>query len=329
MLAIARYNHIVFAGDLHLRNTTPASRVDDFRAAQETKLDAILEIAAGPPLSALIFTGDLFDRPDPPYGLVTRYCRKFMDHPGAIFTIPGNHDVYGASLETLDRSALGVLAAADVVSLLRPDLPHVLDTAAGKIYCYGSSYMEPRPPLAPSLLRNDRSLLVTHDMVLADRLYREPDEFVTTDEFLRKHPGWNMIVCGHYHYRFLEQHGSCRILNPGAVVRIKASPGDMDLVPSVIVWDLQRDTLTPRVLPHAPASDVFRQGERTAAANAESEQRFAELMRELQARGGDAVQIADVVRTVLDSGNYAPEVREIVESRLIELQAQETGLGAT
>lgn len=330
MLTIPQYSHILYVGDLHARTTTPASRVDDFRAAQRTKLDAIFEISRE--LRApIVFTGDLFDRPDPPYALVTELCELFLKHAGAgIYTVPGNHDVYGATLQTLHRSALGVMVAARAVALLQPDLPHTLETPFGySVNLYGSSYMHPTQPKAPPLkkLKREWNVLVTHEMVLADRLYREPDEFVTTEDFVAQHRGWDLIVCGHYHYRFCESVGTCRILNPGAVVRIKASKGDMDLVPAIYVWDLEKDTLTTRVLPHAPAQDVFIQGEKTAQSNAQSEAMFTALLSELQTRGGDSIQVADVVHEVLAKGEYPDEVRTLIQDRLVELQAQETGLG--
>ena len=239
---------LLLVGDVHLRASSPSKRVDDFPAVQEAKLSEVFEI--GKEFEApILFTGDLFDSPSPPLSLLAKYIPKFFDYPHDIFTVPGNHDIYGASLSTVPRSGLGVLEAAGAVKILG----HA-STRLGDFNLFGHSYMHDE---RPTPISGEKNILVSHEMVLVDKIWREQEDYIFVDDYLVLHSGWDLILCGHYHYSFEKKTGSRWVVNPGALVRIKASKGDKALRPGVLIYDTEAKTVVRQELSFEPAEKVF------------------------------------------------------------------------
>lgn len=242
----------VLVGDLHLRASKPVNRIDDFVAAQEAKIRKVFEIGAAVE-APILMTGDIFDSHDAALSVLVKYLPIFKGYPHGIYSPPGNHDVYGASLDTLGRSALGVAVAAEAITLLG----HEPTLIGDEIALYGHSYMHRDG--RPSPMSGRRNFLVTHEMVLMDKLWREQEDFQMADEYIRTAGDWELILCGHYHYKFVVERGSRKIVNPGALVRIKASKGDMALQPGVFVYDTETKRLDRVDLTAEPSEVVFRE----------------------------------------------------------------------
>jgi len=97
----------------------------------------------------------------------------------------GQHDITGHSKWTLPNSPLAVLQAAKVVKILDAD-PFYIDSTR----CfYGASFGEP----VPEPCEDFYNILVTHRMV-GDRPLWPGQELTGPRAFLRKHPGYNLVV---------------------------------------------------------------------------------------------------------------------------------------
>lgn len=223
------FEKFIMLGDVHLRSNNPASRVDSFFDTQMEKMKEVISLA-NESQASILCTGDVFDRPDSSHSLLAKYLPVFRQLEGRFLVVPGNHDIYGANLGTLDRSALGVFASSGVLDILSHD-PIIV----GNVGIGGTSYMHNGDLVAPK--GTDYNILVVHDMVLLEKEWREQEEFSYADKYLENMDGWDIILCGHYHYRFFLENNGKFILNPGAMVRVKASLGDLNLVPSVYLND--------------------------------------------------------------------------------------------
>lgn len=101
---------ILFATDLHLKASRPGGRTDDdFFATQLAKIDRLREYTVSKKPDVVILGGDIFDRPDSPHSVVIGAMRAFAAFPQPVYTVVGNHDVWGYNNTTLTTSALGVL----------------------------------------------------------------------------------------------------------------------------------------------------------------------------------------------------------------------------
>lgn len=97
-------------GDIHFSDNAPSSRIDDYEEAMFDKIRQIKALMLEHQASAFISTGDVFHHPTPSktsHRLVNRIIKELS---GVNFlTVPGNHDLYHARLDSLPGQPLGVL----------------------------------------------------------------------------------------------------------------------------------------------------------------------------------------------------------------------------
>ncbi len=250
---------LLLTGDWHLRSTTPAKRRDDFRATQRRKVERVLEIGREHQ-APILQTGDIFDSEHPGLSTVNEYLELLRTYEHGFYSVPGNHDIYGADLGTLHRTAFKTLVAGGAVRVLDHEPVGLLNEA---VCAVGHTYMHETKPTVPTGRRGYSTsepalkVLVTHEMVLVDKLWREQEDFTYAGDYMKIHKGWDLVVCGHYHYQFSARVGDRVIVNPGALVRIKRSKGDMAMDPSVVLFDIETRALQWISLGAAPAADIF------------------------------------------------------------------------
>lgn len=304
---------LLFVGDMHLRAATPAKRKDDFAETQFKKVSQIFKIASDND-AAIVQTGDVFDTESSSLPTMIKYLPLFLSYPRGVYSAIGNHDVYGASIETVPRTALGLFASVGAVKLLGHEPVQLSD----KVSVSGHSYMHKG---APSPVPGMHNILVTHEMVLVDKIWREQEDFTFAYDYAIQHSGWDVILCGHYHYSFEQNHGQLLILNPGAVVRIKASKGDMALVPSVVLYDTDTRKREWFPLDHAPVEEVFHPATTAAvpAVNKELEEFVASLTPEIKSQIVKG-SLSDIVIQVLKETDCRPGVAELIKRHLIRAE---------
>lgn len=330
----------LLVGDLHLRSTCPARRTDDFVETQWRKVNQIFTIAReyGVPIlqvgdisdqSGMV--ADSSDRSKGRFDLKTlvRYLPLFIQHnlEHLVFAVPGNHDLLGANLRSLKDSVIGVFAAAKGLTVLGHE-PRPLSSAGEPsskkaVWLVGHTYMHRDEPPVPDV--TGTKVLVTHEMVLKDKLFREQEDFRYADEYLTLNSGFDVVICGHYHYPFEERSGKRLLINPGAVVRSKASRGDMSMEPGVVLINFETRETKRVVLEHEPAERVFD----TTAPNlphSHSEEFVKALMPEMVPavtdveRGSTEVvslaTLSDIALAQLKSSGCRPEVWELAQEYL-------------
>jgi len=102
---------ILYMTDVHFRGTNPRARTDNYLEAVKEKLIEVFNIAHEEGCQQIVCGGDLFDRPDTSFAVTREFVELIKRFPfdNRILTIPGNHEIYGYSLETLPRTVLGLL----------------------------------------------------------------------------------------------------------------------------------------------------------------------------------------------------------------------------
>ncbi len=243
-------------GDLQLTNKSPIRRIDDYWMTLQIKLAQALEIFAEKKCDCALQVGDFFDSP-------TVACRVKSDviqllhifgygkANSRLFCVFGQHDISGHSKYTLPNSPLAVLQAARVVKIL-DDNPVLVGEEDNTIAIHGASFGE--PILEPN--SDFYNILVTHKMI-GDRPLWPGQELVGPRAFLRKHPGYNLIVCGDYHYRFTETWNGRTIVNPGAIIRKTISKFDLEHIPAAVIFDTETSELEVVELSIQPVEKVF------------------------------------------------------------------------
>jgi len=235
-------------------------RIDDYWMTLQMKLTQALEIFAEKECDCVLQVGDFFDAPTVACKVKAEIIRllHIFGYYGQnrILCVYGQHDISGHSKYTLPNSPLAILQAARVIKILDDDpVATGTDKDADRdlvTFIYGASFGEPIPEPSSKFY----NILVTHRMI-GDRPLWPGQELVGPRQFLRKHPGYNLIVCGDYHFRFTETWNGRTIINPGAIVRKTISKFDLEHKPAVVIFDTDTSELEIVELSVHPPEKVF------------------------------------------------------------------------
>lgn len=219
----------ILISDLHLTDSTPVSRTDDYIKAQKNKLLFLQSLSAENKNCPVLCAGDVFD-----YWKASPWlCSLAYNYlPRFFIGIPGQHDLPGHSLEQYERSGLGLIN-----SVSDPYEIRILD---GKKPSTGWIFLDPLliigrpfgtlenfnpeeiPPMKPK-----RKILILHELTWKGR--RPPwDKAGWTDlELIDTFGGYfDLILTGDNHFGFATKEGDCVLVNPGSMMRMNADQED-------------------------------------------------------------------------------------------------------
>jgi DNA repair exonuclease SbcCD nuclease subunit len=294
-------------------------RSDDFVTTQRKKIEEIIDIFKREKCDAAVCTGDLFDRHDPPLALVNDYLTLFREFDGKFYIEPGNHDLYGASMSTIQRTALETMHRAGVVRLLDAQGWAIQDHNNYLCRLWGTSYFDPSDLYMREhdLCAHDNfHVLVAHNMVIEDKLWAEQDEesFDYPEAFVAKYQGFGLILCGHYHGAIRARVGDVDVINPGAVVRVKASKFDFVLEPSVVIYTLPDRTQKWIKLEAAlPVDQVFlKKEEKIDTENPELEAFVANMLN----GGAQESSLSSLTEAVISQSKCTDRVASVVREAI-------------
>lgn len=252
---------IVFFTDPHVSGKTPAARLDNYPETILGKIRQVGEIAKEIHADAVICGGDWFDRPDVGPNIVSRLGEILKRFPCNIYTVIGNHDVYGYNAATINRSMMGILSGFGAVKRLMSDTPCIIEEFAvtgvdahyeldrnGRV----SDYTDGPKEDDKINIRVLHSFLDTKDW---------PDYVASTNIYNLPATNSDIILTGHEHTGYGKiVHGGTTYINPGALGRVTASVGDVNKVVQVCIIESGPDktfTVTFRKLNYAPAEEVI------------------------------------------------------------------------
>lgn len=241
---------LLITGDWHYRANPPRARLDNFQDTLNAKLREVGQIAYDYDVDAIIVPGDVFDSPSPAYSTLTALERLIKDNGRQVWAVPGNHDEHAHSLESLDRTAYGHLAATEMIRDL-PMRPVVTDL----VTVTGTGFSTTTDTDVSDYLTKNTSnatqgcvrIHVAHGMLLE----RAPgfEMRYTLLEDVAKHPDCpDVLVVGHEHLGFgvrripRAKGGEVVAINPGALVRLSAHPAEIERTPQVCLLEIYPGT---------------------------------------------------------------------------------------
>lgn len=200
---------LILTADWHLREDTPACRVDDFQAAQWRKVEVIREAASryGCPV---VVAGDLFDSWRCSHELVNRLLNTL---PRRLWTVPGQHELPYHRITGLNQSPLATLARARVgVEVMTGGTPFGMTEIPTGGYGYGEALRDGPLP----------EVLVWHRMVWAGRppypgAPAGGEAGRVLDVLAGR--GVRLLVTGDNHQPFTLCRGGVRLVNCGCLTR--------------------------------------------------------------------------------------------------------------
>jgi hypothetical protein len=201
---------MISIADLHLSDSRPSCRTDNYIETEFNKLDFLCRCAKEDD-GILTVSGDFFDVPKPSLSLVRKTIKKLNEYKIKIYATCGQHDLPNHSIKDVKHSGLGVLAASGVIELiLDPEEPIKLKD---DIFLYGCPFG--LKPIQPNM--DNFNVLLWHEMIINRTLW-SGQKALSSNVALRKFK-YDIIISGDNHSYFIEEYKSRILINPGSVVR--------------------------------------------------------------------------------------------------------------
>jgi len=135
--------------DVHLRDKSPQSRIDDYAEEVFDKLNQIKLLAEKLEVDAVINAGDLFHFKAPTknsHELVQRTLNVFKSFPCPIIGILGNHDIQYDMTQNVHKQPIGTVLSSGAMKLLGKEegqtmkISHIVERDGVKVVVTGQSW---------------------------------------------------------------------------------------------------------------------------------------------------------------------------------------------
>ena len=301
---------LILLSDLHLRDTIPQGRIDNFQDTMWSKLEFVFRIAEDEKVDAILQAGDFFDKAKPSYGLVTRFIAThqfFNSTP--IYCVIGQHDMYMRSSNIAD-TAFGLLATMEILFIAQKFPVGIKDCMI-----YGNSYGDTYD-FEVETKYNAINILITHDMIGNKPLY-PGHEYTDAGKFLADHPEFDIILCGDYHYPFHIRRDGRHIVNTGCMLRMTRDDRDMNRKPFFYIVDTTKNEWKQYEIPHEPVNMVFADKKDVPELAITNEGDLLRFIQQLKQKGKSGIHYLDVLDEYCREHEISNEVQDLIKEVLI------------
>ena len=232
---------IIHITDSHASMKPPSSRQDTYFIACLEKMMEIAYRVRQFNADMVIHTGDLFHTSrvsDKFTGMLAEIIRKFGV---PMYVIPGNHDIDGYNLSTIDQTKLGLLYKTGVVRELNRDNPLKINMPGGGTICIsGQEYysgIDEGNMNDFSMQGNDNgdlNILCIHGYIVNEQ---QPAEIKCTQANTIVTDA-DVILSGHYHKQVIYEADDYAVYNPGSMLRTEQTEYNKTHMPMFGLLDI-------------------------------------------------------------------------------------------
>ena len=244
---------ILHITDSHGTVKSPESRTDLFYLTFLRKLAEITYVIKLHKIDMVLHTGDLFH--------TSRVSNKFMGQVAEIvqgwdipfYVVPGNHDIDGYTIDTIDQTSLGLLAKTGVLTLLTRDNPIRITATQppynekdlAKEFIIAISGQEYYADIDTGNMEDfemqqdeaDINILAIHGYIADTQQHPNirctyPKDIITDAD---------IILSGHYHRSFSMDVGDVSYYNPGSMLRVEMTEYNKTHIPQYGILELELD----------------------------------------------------------------------------------------
>ena len=210
----------ILCSDLHIRDTVPRCREDDYFYTQIRKLNGLVDLQKIKDFGQfcpIFCAGDLFDKAKSSNYLVREVVECFKN--AYILSIPGQHDLPNHNIENFNKSSFGLLS--EIYNETFPRVPvgtmHEMEYKKRKVGLIHTFVQKPR-----------------------DRQDKEIGGY-SAKNLLKKYSKLDLILTGDNHKTFVVKHEGRLLVNPGSMMRMTAA--QIDHKPCVFLWYAKTNTV--------------------------------------------------------------------------------------
>ncbi len=234
---------VILTADIHLRDTIPICRTDDFFLAQSNKIKFIKNLQEKYNNIPILDAGDLLDKwKSSPY--LEAWAIRNLPY---IITVPGNHELPSHNINYLDKSSLSVLEAAGKIKILKDD-KEILSNYDK----YGDQFSITGFPWNIPIKKYDgdfkgRRVAIAHILTYESESIWPGLVAIKGIDLLKKMSGYDLIITGHNHIPFITKYKGRLLVNPGSMTRAHAD--QINHKPRVYLWYSENNSIEEVYLP--------------------------------------------------------------------------------
>lgn len=307
---------LLFFTDTHIKGTTPKNRKDNYYETLKRKFQEIGDISRELDVDYILHGGDWFDRPDISPSIVREFAIIVKGFGKEIYTVAGNHDIYGHNPNTIGRTMLGIFEGTGIVNLIKDDESVILKKdgisvqLTGKSYNYDidgvnyeSSYIVKKSDSV------DYAINIVHGMLLKKPFY-EGIQYTLLEDI--KATEADITFAGHYHSGFgIIQMDGKYFVNPGSIVRVSNSLAEIERKPKVIYVELKEQIEIREIeLKSAlPGDEILDRDEleRAKDRNLKLHQFYQGISKSMEYK---KIDIASIIENIASDQDLSKEVKE-------------------
>lgn len=307
----------LFFTDSHIRGTTPKNRKDNFYETLKNKLLEIVDISNKLDVDYILHGGDWFDRPDISPSIVREFAIIIKTFEKPIYTIAGNHDIYGHNPDTIGRTMLGLLEGTGMVTLLKYDDEIILKKDGITVSLTGSSYSYDidseenykKHYIVKKTGYADYAINIIHGMLLSKPFF-EGISYTLLDDI--KDTEADITLAGHYHSGFgIKKINGKFFINTGSIVRISNSLAEIERRPGVVFIEIKDKIYVEEIeLKTAHLGEEVLDRDKLEASK-DRNLKLHEFYRGISSKGQyKKIDILQIINEIVSDENLSSEVKE-------------------
>ena len=186
---------LLITGDWHLTDKSPENRIDNYEQSVLRKLEFIIDTASKEKVELIIQPGDFTDTPSMSYSMFIKVIKIIKNSPIFIATVFGQHDLRyrnkdNTAMLAIDRACPNVLLGLN-------------EYYQSPVFIHSAGWEDPIPkPLLKAF-----NILITHRMIIDNKLWEGQEDCETGNTFLKQHK-FDLIVSGDNHQYFYVYNSS-------------------------------------------------------------------------------------------------------------------------
>ena len=237
---------ILHITDSHGTVKSPESRTDVYYLSFLKKMYELKYVIAKEKINLIIHTGDLFHSPKVSDKFAGQLAEIIKSYGIPMYVVPGNHDIEGYNISTLDQTKLGLLYKTGVVKELDRDKPPIQLKSQKENLCInivGQEYYKDIDTgnMADFEMRvnnnADFNILAIHGY-LCDKPQHPSIRFTECKNIITDA---DVILSGHFHESFVYQGQDFCVYNPGSLMRVEQTDYNKNKKPQYGILEINNN----------------------------------------------------------------------------------------
>lgn len=317
---------LLYFTDAHIRGNNPKSRKDNFNETLKEKFREIVEITNNEKIDFVLFGGDLFDRPDISPSVAKDFIEIMREMPQPIYSILGNHDIYGQNPTTANRTIIGILDTVGILKLLNHgdriylNKDGVTLQLTGSPYYYDIDVSRDREAYIVDKSECDYAIHMVHGFLL-DKPFVKDVPYTLIEDICERTQA-DITLCGHYHTGFGVKHINDKyFINQGSLARISSTLSEIDRNPSCLIIELEESVkIQVYKLKSAPSGDEVLDRDLLRKEEFKS-QKLNEFIQQINSYGSfEFVNLNQIINEIVLKDDIPGNIRDEVMKRISRAQ---------